>query len=236
MLDLPGIHLDATQTDVILSMMATVKRDLVFRYPWDGLEQTLGERAHTALPIVGYGSMLNRESAALTLGDRSLGSSQPVVAFGARRIFDYEIPEDVDRYASATHPSARAALNVLSTGELDDVVNGILIHVVVDDIPALKGREIGYDLVPAACLEWNAQQRPPFMAYVLSYPREPGDGERHANNWITPNHDYYLKCRSGAQSLGEGFLKLWLATTYLADGVTPVAQWETSEFPDLGKL
>ncbi len=179
--------------------------------------------------------MINLDSARLILTDQSLQTCRPVVAFGVRRVFNYEISTKIDRYAAATHPLARAALNVRLTGDVYDVVNGLHIDVSLPDLCAFRAREIGNDLVRIACLDWNGQEQPPFLSYILRCPEEPRNGITHINDEITPHHDYYLKCRSGAREVEADFLQLWLASTYLADGVTPVAQWETDVFPELRK-
>ena len=59
------------------------------KYPWTGLEDFLEEQKKTTLKIVGYGSLINDQSAAVTVTVRS---RIPVIAFGVYRIFNYLIP------------------------------------------------------------------------------------------------------------------------------------------------
>jgi hypothetical protein len=230
MLNLHGIQLGAEQTKTILHMMGEAAKEPKYRYPWERLEENLEARSVSEIAVVGYGSLVNGASAGQTLSERSLATSRPVIAFGARRLFNYEIPSDVDRYAPAIHPLAGAALNALPTGKIEDIVNGIVMKLPLTDIPAIRGREVGYDLIPVVCLEWNNPEKPPFLAYILCCFDEERGGIRRTNIKLEPHQGYYSVCRKGASEFGEEFLRLWLATTYLADGVTPVAEWEVSEF------
>ncbi|MHC4474052.1 MAG: hypothetical protein ACYTEL_00295 [Planctomycetota bacterium] len=233
MLNLHGIHLGAAQTEAVLRMMAHAAKEPQYRYPWGGLEEEMEADCVPEMHVVGYGSLVNSDSAGRTLSQKALGTFRAVIAFGVRRLFNYEMPANVDRYAPAIHPLARAALNARPTGKIDDIVNGIVMKLSVREIPAMRGREVGYDLVPVACLEWNDLERPPFLAYILCCFDEPGQGSGHTNDKIEPHRGYYCVCREGASEFGEGFLRLWLATTYLADGVTPVAEWEVNAFPEV---
>lgn len=231
---LPGVHLNTTQTNAISRMMADTAKEPTYRYPWDTLEEDLEDRRISEITVIGYGSLVNIASIALTLSEQSLATCQPVIAFGARRLFNYDMPLDLDRYAPPVHPLARAALNVHLTGKVDDVVNGIAIKLASADISAMRGREVGYDLVPIACLQWYKLEKPPFPAHILCCFDEFREGKRHTNDKIEPHRQYYSLCRKGASEFGEEFLRLWLATTYLADAVTPVAQWEINNFPEVG--
>jgi hypothetical protein len=214
-------------------MMAEAAKEPTYRYPWDTLEEDLKDRHISEITVIGYGSLVNSASVALTLSEQSLATCQPVIAFGARRLFNYNMPLDLDRYAPPIHPLARAALNVRLTGNVDDVVNGIAMKLSPADISKMREREVEYDLVPVVCHRWNELEKPPFLAHILCCFDEFRDGKRHTNDKIEPHRQYYSLCRKGASEFGEEFLRLWLATTYLADAVTPVAQWEATEFSEV---
>lgn len=185
-------------------------------YPWSTLETS-------TISCIGYGSLVNSASAARTLGP---GIHPPVIAFGVRRLFNYEIDERASRYGPPSEPAARAALNVVVTGRSTDMVNGVQFDVTPDGVPALRERERGYDLVPVACLPWDRRDAAAFVAYVLRCPEEARAGKVRVNPNIEPHYAYYRLCREGAASHGDDFLRFWLATTYLADGTTPVTEWE----------
>lgn len=232
MLNLPGLHLDHEHTAAVARMMADAAKETTYQYPWDTLQQDLQAARYSQITIVGYGSLVNRTSAAHTVREQSIVTAEPIVAFGVRRLFNYEMPTDLDRYDPPINPSARAALNVHVTGKVHDVVNGVTMTLSLEEIPALRQRELYYDLVPVACLRWNQIQDPPFLAHILSHPDRLPDKEPDNDKILEPHRHYYSLCRDGASQFGEEFLRLWLATTYLADAVTPVAQWETDAFSE----
>ncbi len=234
MLNLPqGVRLSAAQTRLLSQKLEEARRHPSYRYPWEGLEERLERMACSHIPLVGYGSMLNSKSAALTINTASLRSGQPVIAVGGRRIFNYEMRSDGGRYGTPSAALALAALNVRLTGKIDDAVNGVLLEIPVMDISALRKREVGYDLEPVACLKWNELERPPFLAYILQAPDEKRAGKKRTNDALEPHRKYYRICRSGAREFGKSFLRFWLSTTYLADGLTPVGDWEATEFPEV---
>jgi hypothetical protein len=230
MLEVPGLRIESTTVESVSKMLADLRAEPSYTYPWDSLERDIEERGETAIPVIGYGSLINSDSAIRTLTEISMATSRPAVAFGIRRIFNYEMPETTDRYGPPTDPKENAALNAFPTGRVEDVINGICISVTLADIPAFRRREVGYDLVRVPCIEWEAPDRPPFAAYVLCLP----EGSPRMNDSLLPHRRYYLVCRGGAAQVGDDYLRLWLATTRLADDATPVGEWESSAFPAFG--
>lgn len=226
------MSLSTLQLKAISSKMADALEEPIYLYPWESLENDLERRDLSRFPFLAYGSLINIESAAVTLQDQSLSKYRPAIAFGARRLFNYKMPKNTRRYGPASGRT-RAALNVQTTDNIDDVINGILFEITLEEIPAMRAREIGYDLVPVATIGWNRTNDPPFLAYILRCPDRPLKGERLTSNGILPHKRYYLVCRGGAREVSEDFLHFWLATTYLADGVTPVSQWEITELPEV---
>ena len=191
-----------------------------YTYPWPELEQE--DRA--SFPCVGYGSLVNAASARRTLGGSLKGL---VIAFGVRRLFNLPMSADaLKRYSSPATPTANAALNVLPTHRFEDVVNGALFDVMREDIPAFREREIGYDLVPVACVDWSRRTGAPFVAYVLAHPGPANAGAERTVSAIAPHAGYYQLCREGAASMGEEFLEFWSESTFLADGTTSIDEWE----------
>jgi len=193
-----------------------------FPFPWDGLEEHLAEQQEAWLRLVGYGSLLKKASADRTIKE---GGTQrtPCIAFGCRRVFNYGMPEAVlKRYSILQSSPYKAALNVVATGDFHDVMNGVLITVNVANIPALKQREFGYDLVPAYCLPWiNPEQSPFTTAYVLCAPDiAPKPEHQVTDSTILPVPAYALLCEEGAAEVSPEFLEMYLNTTYLSDKVT----------------
>lgn len=237
MVNLPSIRVSSAQVTEVSRKVAEALREPPYPYPWwKTLEPELNRKGLSSISIVAYGSLLNSASAAKTFWGRPLGPRDPVIAFGARRIFNYQMSSGGGQYGPPTRPLARAALNTRITGNINDALNGVLLEISVGEIRAMQAREKGYDLLRVACLRWNAIEEPPFLAYILRCPDEPQSGRKRTNDELEPHREYYWRCRRGAGELGEEFLRFWLSTTYLADGVTPVAQWEASEFSDMREL
>lgn len=228
-INLPGgITLSKGQIRMVLEKFDEAQRESCFSYPWEGLEKKVKRMERSSLPFVGYGSLLNSASAALTLSDETLRTRRPIIAFGVRRIFNYAMGPAVGRYGKPKQDIDSAALNIRMTRSVEDTLNAVLIEIPLSDIPTLRKREIGYDLEPVACVDWNGLQEWPFISYILLCPDEPRLGKKRTNNALLPHRKYYQVCREGAKESGELFLQYWLSTTYLADGVTPVAEWEST--------
>lgn len=214
-------QLTPEQIHDVSRVMTEIQGLPLYPYPWNRLKRKLTNKQIDHLPLVAYGSLVNSESAERTLSQSTLLRSKPVVAFGVRRTFDYIMPENTLRYGKPIDPRARAALNVHVTGKIDDRVNGILIDLFLKDISALQRREVDYALVPVACMDWTNRINP-FPAYILQ-------SERRVDTHLQPHQAYYEICRDGAAQFGQEFLSLWLNTTFLGDGKTPVKEWETKE-------
>lgn len=219
----PDLILSYEQRDAISQRMRELKDTKIYTYPWHGLEDDLAEKEPTGLWLLAYGSLVSRTSAAHTLRP---GQRAPAIAFGVRRLFNYEIPVDHPRYGSPANELARGALNVVFTGNREDMVNGIMIDTALDDIQPLREREIGYDLRQVACIHWDKPREPPLAAYILECPDEPRDGKVRTNAHIEPHLEYYKICRGGAAKTGDDFLEFWLSSTYLADAETTIDRWE----------
>jgi hypothetical protein len=202
--------------------MREAQQKPTYQYPWQSLEEDLQTRGLTTIRIVAYGSLMNPLSARKALPLES-ATGQPAISFGVRRVFNYE-----RRPKLAIASPANAVLNILLTNEISDVVNGIVLEIPLKGISAMRDREVNYDLVPVACIKWNDTKEPPFIAYVFSCP-DRRNGKILTKDTLTPHPGYYSRTREAAAQISESFLQLWLVTTYLADRVTAVAEWEKSE-------
>lgn len=220
-LTLPGgVAVPAVAVEALQKLKRALDGAPWYRYPWEGLEDELVQSGQEEVSLLGYGSLVSRTSAALTVTSQDRVAA---IGFGIRRVFNYEIPADNPRYPPTGDAAARAALNVRMTDTVEDAVNGVLLDVPLADIDPLRKREVAYDLLQIPCLPWGELERDPTPAWVV---RSPEDGRGRTNNTLTPHPDYYNLCRSGASRFGDSYLAFWLRTTFLADGVTPVADWE----------
>lgn len=230
LIDLPWLNLNATQVEMIEHMIKDSQKKPLYPYPWDSLERDLKGKGLSGIFIVGYGSLINIGSAAQTLSEESLKGCRPVITFGIHRLFNYKMPSNTRYSLSPEDNAGKAALNVFRTGSVRDLTNGVLINMLLKDIPSMRKREIGYDLVPVVCTPWGKTDITPFQAHIFSCTQKSGGVDCLTGDKAIPHREYYLACRKGAEELGREFLRFWLSTTYLADGVTTVAKWEATEF------
>lgn len=196
-----------------------------FRYPWSELEDHLAAKGAGQVFLVGYGSLLNPSSAARTFPGTPASGHPPVVALGARRVFNYRIPDAViQRYGQLPSGYDQAALNAEPMA--DGVFNGRLIELKIEDLAALRTRETGYDLSPMGCLDWTDPARPRIQAYALCCTHEYWEGQRYVDNALLPYGPYCAVCRAGAALVSEAFLRLFERTCYLADRKTTLFEWD----------
>ena len=206
-----------------------------FDYPWNGLEEAVAKMPEGKLLLVGYGSLLNRDSAARTIRDTPAEGHPPGLALGARRVFNYVIPQARLKSYGGNFPlRERAALNVDYTRSAADALNGRLLAVAPADIAALREREFGYDLRPVICIRWGDWEAAPFTAYVLVAAKGTRDGQQVIDDNALPHPVYAGLCRAGAHAVSEAFLRLYLETTFLADRKTSLAAWE-KEHPEVAQ-
>jgi hypothetical protein len=224
--DLHGFRIGGDAWEAVRRLHADLSTRPGWEYPWEGLEADL-KRAGRPLLLVGYGSLMNEASAAQTISPAV--PARAVVAFGARRVFNYAMPEDVlARRSWPADPVARAALNAYRSPNPEDAINGACLEVPPAGVPALCARERGYDLQPVACLWWDEPAGRPFPAYILSAPDHPRRGPRWSDDQICPQPQYYDLCRRGAAAFSQAFLEFYLDTTFLADRRTTARTWERS--------
>ena len=188
-------------------------------HPWTQLYALL-LAARSELPLVGYGSLMNPESARRTIPSTPAAGHPPVLAFGAYRVFNYALQHgDLTHYPSAG-PLERAVLNTEWTGRGDAVLTGRLLTVPLSDFAALAKRERAYDLVPVACVPWGEPDAPPTLAYALQAADRPVDGVRYVDNGLLPVRSYLELCREGTRLVDAEFERAFLQTTWLGNGTT----------------
>jgi len=202
-------------------------------YPWDGIEDWMEENGRDQLPLVAFGSLMHQGSAAMDIA--SLG--RPVIAFGVRRHFNYiHLRPELSFLGMPTekHLEEAARLNVSYSGHTNDIINGVLVYVDIDDIDRLRIRENGYDLIKIQILDYGdaanvGTSKMQFReAFILSNPE--GSLHRSTSLSFMPHVNYANICLEGVYEIERqgmpGFFDLFVRTTYLNDGRT-LDQWIT---------
>jgi hypothetical protein len=166
--------------------------------------------------FIAQGTLINRLSIGQTIGRAKLRG--PAIAFGVRRIFNFALEDENyeehgGRYTRSGKPSHRATLNILETGNAEDIVNGILFSADAADIDSLAEREYGYDLLPVAYEQSSARS----TAYMFIARRDcKAIGHRVLDD-IFPNESSLSICMTGAATYGAPFLKMWIESCLLAN-------------------
>ncbi len=204
-----------------------LSQEPLLAHPWEGLEEKLAEEGRDRLRLIGYGSLVNANSAAVTVTEEIARRALPVIAYGALRVFDYRMDPANSRYQGPDTPDALALLNLRLTGNPGDCFNGVVIETPLEHLPALRDRESDYSLARIAFRNWNESEIQ--SAWVLSCVEGTPGGELRLDRTLTPNRDYYRVCRDGAESFGTAFLDAWLDSAFLGDGKMRVREWERSE-------
>jgi hypothetical protein len=221
-----GFYLKEETRQLLAEMRAAGAGPPLYRYPWDTLVREMKQGAVGPLYLIGYGSLMNAASAARTLRKATIRRRLPVISFHIRRLFNYLLKSASGPYGTVAQGQRYAALNVKRTGDVNDMVNGILLEIGPHEIDALCRREKKYDLVPVLCLSWEDTDAMPFWAHTLCCPDSPGSDGTPDDKRLMPHPAYYRVCREGAAEFGDAFLDFFRVSTYLADDRTLMLEWE----------
>lgn len=104
-------------------------------------------------------------------------------------------------------------------------MNGVAIRLPLSDLEALLEREVGYHLVPTVILGWDDYLNNR-CSYEVGYILKASPGTLYVNSEVLPRPGYYEVTRNAAEQYGSLFQQVWMETTFLADGVTPIAVWD----------
>ncbi|MFY0632111.1 MAG: gamma-glutamylcyclotransferase [Flavobacteriaceae bacterium] len=180
-------------------------------YPWENLEEFINQTSDKTLKLFGYGSLINLYSASLTLKDKN--EHIPAVGYGFKRVFNYPMNDSAfSRYGQPPHEDEIAALNVISTTDPNQSINGIIKRITLSDIENLRKREIDYDLHEIRCIHWDTKKPIEATIFILVYPIKTMN--------IKPHPKYVDVCIEGAKSISQSFMQEFLDTTYLIDEKT----------------
>lgn len=180
--------------------------------------------------IIGYGSLIHPASALKTVSQQAIQTFQPIVAFGAKRVFERDVAR-VAHWGKQIRMNDTGMLNIFPTQNLRSMFNGISMKVDINELFQLTEREIGYDLIPLVTLNWNdainENNLTPafFIGYAFSASDQPRQGKIYISTCVNPVPGYSYASMEGAEHYGKAFLNFWIDTTLLADRKTPFILW-----------
>lgn len=194
-------------------------------FPWNSLVEELLTQGIEKIRILGYGSFLCPTSTRRTVPSAPEEGFPPVLGLGAKRVFNYTMPDGLlARYNSQEGPREKAALNVVTEGQAGHFITGRLMEVPFQDLPAMRVREKGYHLDPVPFLPWGNSGATIEYAFLFRADETPVDGVCHVDNSLLPHPGYTDLCINGAGTVDDAFKRLFLETSYLADGSTSLDQ------------
>lgn len=229
---------DKAYEKVLLQKVGTKLPDLItfpfFQYPNDGHQTIVNHFPSGKVPLFGYGSLMNKVSAARSMKPEAVESMEPAIAFGVKRLFNYKVT-DPSRWGADQNLKERAMLNIAQTLNIGYMANGVVFEVDAEDLTKLVSRETGYDLVPILVASWNEamNQNPEIeirVAYTFVAVNELRNNTAYTSTEYYPVLGYLHAVQEASQAYGLEFASFWNATTYLADGTTPIEGWDEITF------
>ena len=202
-----------------------------FEYPWHGLKDFMDSRGMSSLPLVGYGSLINKESAERTINVDGVAARRAVRAYGAIRVFNYRMPEKLlqERYGTPVSSINVSALNCEISGRAGDQFNGILTQVSRDRLGALREREKSYALKPVVYRPWESSSEALEVAYVFELLPDKNGKPTPYDESIFPHIAYTRLCQEGALAISAEFLAFFNETCFLADKKTRLSGYALPE-------
>lgn len=167
--------------------------------------------------LIGYGTLLSRESVGSTLGpDAQEKEFLPVVVEGFKRLFNLRPAHYQPSFRVSDEPVEAAAMNVQPAPGFR--FNGLAFPVSDVELRALDHRERYYRRVKVEARLFSGGAPPLAAEMYLAAPESPGVAE--APEGLRPAWRDITLARGGAYAVGQAFGEMFDATTYLADGRT----------------
>ena len=188
------------------------------------------EIAVTPKLLVGYGTLLSRESVADTVGDAGQRKTfLPVVVPGFRRLFNLRPVHYAPSLIRSQEPTEVAAMNVLPAEGAQ--FNGLAFPVSEADLVALDDRERYYERIRVPIISFP-DGRPLGQAWTYSASRE-APAVFPSSEGLLPHWRDVVMAREGAYSIGKDFGRMFDQTTFMADGCTLVVDEYSGLLPEL---
>jgi hypothetical protein len=226
----PAVYLFSTEVQFVekdfQNKIENTKQLPIYEYPYKNLPDQLKKMGKKDIILFTYGSLISYTSANKTLSKKTLETRKPAVAFGIRRVFDRDVPiRKGSKWKLTNDEKARGMLNVIDTHNSFDMVNGVIVNVPIEELNEILIREVGYDLVPVLCIDWdlcNSSSPESYIAYTFRAKQK----SQYTSQNIKPRPGYYELVRDAAKEYGPLFYTIWINTTYCSDGNTSIRSWE----------
>ncbi len=173
--------------------------------------------------IVGYGTLLLRESMGRTLGEEASRDRPlvPVIVEGYKRLYNLAPAHYQPAFRLRDDPVERAAANVERNGACR--FNGLAFEASAEEVEGLDRREKDYERVRVPLLHFEGGERMG-EGEMYVFPADADRIERDPAN-LLPHWRDILYARAGAWRVSDRFGAMFDETTYLADGDTLVVSF-----------
>ncbi len=188
---------------------------LIHHYPWNQLHSYI--EADQTIPLLGYGSLMNRASASRVLCTETLSTARSVIAWGARRIYN-TISLNRKTYAEYCHPSDSdyGVLNAMSAA--GHWFNAVEYQVRQEDIQFLRTREKAYDLIPVWISDCSTPTESNRWAYFFSRRQSFWNETQILFDAVVPLENYHQICETGCREIADDFLEMFRHSTWIMNG------------------
>ncbi len=195
-----------------------------YSYPW--CLESLFPKADSRISLVGYGSLINFQSARRTFSTDTISQARPVIVLQARRIYEYVMsPRGREVYGKAVCESQYGVLNARPSDSMTEWFNGMEFSLARSDMGALVGRESSYDLIPAWTIPWTASESSPNVSYFLSCRKASFHGRRTINPDLFPHPQYHAICEQGCRDVSSSFLNAFYSSTWVRNARCIDSDW-----------
>ena len=200
-----------------------------YSYPWS--LESLFPRSDSRISLVGYGSLINFNSACRTFSSATVRKARPVIVLNARRIYEYVMsPRGREVYGAAVCESQCGVLNARPSDTPTDWFNGMEFSLGHSDMRALVSRESSYDLIPAWTIPWAASDNLPKVSYFLSCRTSSFQGRRMIDPDLFPHPQYHAVCEQGCRDISSNFLRAFYTSTWIRNDRCIDSEWLQKAF------
>lgn len=181
--------------------------------------QTITKTLKTeTVPAVGYGSLLNPDSAENSFSPETVNASYKVFVYGHHRIFNFNWPFfNPLLYGSKTET---AFLNIMRLENPESYINAVRFSLSEQEFINLRVRELGYDLVPVVTQSHSADKKIE-IAYAVraSHPNYlTGPNQKPKPSYVATVVAPLATVTPSGEIIGGSDWPLYLETTRLANG------------------